>query len=248
MALPKPIKPKDPADIMETVLIKGDLSRLTVEERNAYYFKVCETTGLNPLTRPLEYIMLGGKTVLYARKDATDQLRALHNVSVEDMQESEVEGVYIVTAKVRNGGGRTDMGKGAVSIKGLQGEALANALMKAETKAKRRATLSICGLGMLDETEAEDVQAQQKGKPLPKKDARDVYNKLQAELREQETWDELMNWGKIAQPRIDIMPDDWRDILRTMFEERRLEFRQKALEEASKDKEFDEMLSQEPEA
>jgi len=35
----------------------------------------------------------------------------------------------------------------------LQGESLANALMKAETKAKRRVTLSICGLGMLDETE-----------------------------------------------------------------------------------------------
>jgi hypothetical protein len=44
-----------------------------------------------------------------------------------------------------------------VWVKGLSGEALANALMKAETKAKRRATLSICGLGMLDETEVEDV-------------------------------------------------------------------------------------------
>ena len=29
--------------------------------------------------------------------------------------------------------------------------------MKAETKAKRRVTLSICGLGMLDETEVETV-------------------------------------------------------------------------------------------
>ena len=29
--------------------------------------------------------------------------------------------------------------------------------MKAETKAKRRATLSICGLGMLDETEIETI-------------------------------------------------------------------------------------------
>jgi len=33
------------------------------------------------------------------------------------------------------------------------GEALANALMKASTKAKRRLTLSLCGLGFLDETE-----------------------------------------------------------------------------------------------
>ena len=39
----------------------------------------------------------------------------------------------------------------------MNGEALANAYMKAETKAKRRVTLSICGLGMLDETEVETI-------------------------------------------------------------------------------------------
>jgi len=50
---------------------------------------------------------------------------------------------------------RSDASTGAVSIKGLSGDALANAMMKAETKAKRRVTLSICGLGLLDETEVE---------------------------------------------------------------------------------------------
>ena len=35
---------------------------------------------------------------------------------------------------------------------------LANAFMKAETKAKRRVTLSICGLGILDETEIETIK------------------------------------------------------------------------------------------
>jgi len=34
---------------------------------------------------------------------------------------------------------------------------VANAIMKAITKAKRRVTLSICGLGMLDETEVESL-------------------------------------------------------------------------------------------
>ena len=48
---------------------------------------------------------------------------------------------------------------GVVSITGLKGENLANAMMKAETKAKRRATLSICGLGWMDEVEALDRQA-----------------------------------------------------------------------------------------
>jgi hypothetical protein len=34
--------------------------------------------------------------------------------------------------------------------------------MKCETKAKRRATLSICGMGILDETEVDDIPANQK--------------------------------------------------------------------------------------
>jgi hypothetical protein len=44
-----------------------------------------------------------------------------------------------------------------VPVTNLKGEALANAFMKAETKAKRRATLSICGLGILDESELDTM-------------------------------------------------------------------------------------------
>ena len=44
-----------------------------------------------------------------------------------------------------------------MAIAGLKGDALANGLMKAETKAKRRCTLSLCGLGMLDESEIETI-------------------------------------------------------------------------------------------
>jgi hypothetical protein len=144
-------------DIMERVIIQGDLSKLTPQERVDYYNAVCRSVGLNPLTQPFAYIWLNGKLVLYAQKNCTDQLRTIHEVSVEDMAESEREGVYIVTAKVRNKDGRTDMAKGAVPIASLRGEALANAMMKAETKAKRRATLSICGLGWLDESEADSI-------------------------------------------------------------------------------------------
>lgn len=148
---------RDKGAIMESVLLKGDLSKLTPEERGTYYMRVCESVGLNPLTKPFEYITLNTKLTLYAKRDATDQLRTVHGVSVESLEESEREGVYIVTAKVRNKDGRTDMAKGAVNISGLKGDNLANAMMKAETKAKRRATLSLCGLGLLDETEIETI-------------------------------------------------------------------------------------------
>lgn len=143
--------------LMNEVLIKGDLKGLTEAQRTSYYMKVCESVGLNPLTKPFEYIVLNGKMTLYALRGCTDQLRTVHGVSVVDMQETERDGVFIVTVKVSNKEGRTDMAKGAVNITGLKGEALANALMKAETKAKRRATLSICGLGLLDETEIETI-------------------------------------------------------------------------------------------
>src|SRR5688572_6266503 len=144
-------------DIVESVLIKGDLGKLNPGERAEYYTAVCRSVGLNPLTQPFAYIVLNGKLTLYALRGCTDQLRAIHNVSVEELTETERDGVFVVTCKVRNGEGRTDMAKGAVTISNLKGDALANCLMKAETKAKRRATLSLCGLGLLDETEIETI-------------------------------------------------------------------------------------------
>lgn len=149
--------PQSQAGVIEQVLIKGDLKALTEDQRNAYYMRVCESAGLNPLTQPFAYIVLNGKLTLYALRSATDQLRAVHGVSVVDMDEQDRDGVHIVTVKVTDRHGRSDMARGAVSVQGLKGEALANAIMKAETKAKRRATLSICGLGLLDETEVETI-------------------------------------------------------------------------------------------
>lgn len=146
-------------EIMESVIIRGDLSKLSPEERSRYYMEVCKSVGLNPLTKPFEYITLNSKLTLYALRTCTDQLRSIYKVSVVELTESERDGVFIVTAKVQNGEGRTDMAKGAVTINGLKGDALANALMKCETKAKRRATLSICGLGFLDESEIETIPA-----------------------------------------------------------------------------------------
>ena len=147
--------------IMERVLLAGDLSKLSAPDRLFYYGKVCESVGLNPLTRPFDYLTLNGKMVLYAKRDATDQLRRIHGVSVTIKARDNMDGVYIVTANAKDKTGREDESTGAVSVQGLKGDALANALMKAETKAKRRVTLSICGLGMLDETEIEIIPGAQ---------------------------------------------------------------------------------------
>jgi hypothetical protein len=145
--------------MLDRVLVSGDLSKLSAEQRVVFYNKTCESLGLNPLTKPFEYIKLNGKEVLYARRDCTDQLRNLRAVSVKITGREKVADVYMVTAQATTPAGRADESIGAVSILGLKGDALANAMMKAETKAKRRVTLSICGLGMLDETEIETIPA-----------------------------------------------------------------------------------------
>jgi hypothetical protein len=143
--------------IMEKLILGGDLKALTPGERLNFYNSTCQSLGLNPLTRPFEYITLNGKLTLYARKDATEQLRNIHGVSVTKLEREVHEGIFTVTAYLEHGNGRKDSSIGAVSIEGLKGEAKANAMMKAETKAKRRGTLSICGLGLLDETEIETI-------------------------------------------------------------------------------------------
>jgi len=142
---------------LEDLLIQGDLSRLSPEERIAYYKKVCDSLGLNALTQPFEYIVLNGRLRLYAKRDCTDQLRRRDSISIRIVSREYVDGIYCVTAQASTPDGRTDEAIGAVAIEGLKGEARANAIMRAETKAKRRATLSICGLGLLDETEVESI-------------------------------------------------------------------------------------------
>lgn len=160
----------DPANagkIAEQVFISGDLTSLKPEQRAHYYHLICESLGLNPLTKPFEYLQLNGKLVLYALRACTDQLRQLHEVSVTDLSATERDGVYVVKAHVRDSRGRVDVSTGVVTVKGLAGDVLANALMKAETKAKRRATLSICGLGFLDETEIETLPQERTNSVTP---------------------------------------------------------------------------------
>ena len=150
------------ASAIEKVILNGDLKELRPAERLAYYNSVCESLGLNPLTQPFAYLSLSGKMVLYARKDAAEQLRNVRGISLTILSREIIEDVYVVTTRALTKDGRTDDATGAVAIAGLKGEARANAMMKAETKAKRRVTLSICGLGLMDETEVETVEGAHK--------------------------------------------------------------------------------------
>lgn len=144
-------------EIMDEVIAKGDLKQLSPEQRATYYTNVCKSMGLNPFTKPFEYITLNNKLTLYATRTAADQLRKINGVSITGIEREIVDDLIVVTVRVQDSTGRTDEEVGAVNFGGLKGDAKANAIMKAITKAKRRATLSICGLGWLDETEVDSV-------------------------------------------------------------------------------------------
>src|SRR3972149_5562822 len=146
-------------EILEKVLAEGCGGRLSARERVEYYDFLCRSIGLNPLTRPFEYIIIQGKLTLYARKDATEQIRRNNGISITKVEKewNTDKGLYIVTAYAIDQVGRTDASTGVVFVKNMTGKDLANGLMTAETKAKRRVTLSIAGLGFLDETEVETV-------------------------------------------------------------------------------------------
>lgn len=147
--------------ILEQVMLEGDLTKLSPAQRSAYYVEVCDSMKLNPLTKPFDYLKLNNKLVLYANKNCAEQIRRNLGISLTLPEKKIEEGVYIVTARAE-ANGRIDEATGAVSLELLKGENRANAIMKAETKAKRRVTLSFAGLGMLDETEIDSIPGAQK--------------------------------------------------------------------------------------
>jgi hypothetical protein len=141
---------------MSNLILKGDIGKLSEAEKVAYYKALCERVEVDWTTKPFDYIVLNGKQCLYLTKAGAEQLNRVHNVSISINGTEMIGEIYVVTARAVVNGRHNDS-TGAVSIKGLGGDALANAYMKAETKAKRRATIGLLGLGMLDESEASSI-------------------------------------------------------------------------------------------
>jgi len=152
-------RPQITGTMVDDVIARGDLKGLTPEQRATYYVQVCRSLGLNHLTQPFQYITLNGQLKLYARKDATDQLRKINGIDIKIIDRVVHDGLLTVHVRATDKTGRGDEDFGVVSVAGLKGEAAANAMMKGITKAKRRVTLAISGLGWLDENEVEAAEA-----------------------------------------------------------------------------------------
>ena len=155
--LPEVAAAELPENIVSSLILNGDLSKLNQIEKIEYYKAYCERIGLDPVTQPFKILNMKGKEVLYCDRSGTQQLNKLHSVSHRIVGRETMNGVYIVIAQAFLQNGRQTESIGAVTIEGLKGDNLCNALMKAETKAKRRSTLDLLGLGILDDSEIETI-------------------------------------------------------------------------------------------
>ena len=157
------VQPGEISQRLRELIISGDLSKLTPPEFVSYYQEACRRIGVNWITKPFDFIRLNGKLVLYLNRGGADQLRKVHDISIEVSDPKVVDGMIYCHAKASLPNGRVDEDYGYVPFpKNSPPEVISNKYLHAVTKAKRRATLSVVGLGWLDETEIESIPARDK--------------------------------------------------------------------------------------
>ena len=150
-------QPIDP-DTMAAVLGGGDLAALTNHQRVEYLDALCRATGLNPLTKPFEFIWLQKRLTIYATASAFQQLAGIHKVHLRiDHRERHADGWEVwATAKFPDGREVQDVGWVGLA-KGVTGEAAGNALKKAVTQAYRRSIRAAIGLPFNSPEEVDSI-------------------------------------------------------------------------------------------
>lgn len=145
-------------EILADVVAAGkDTTALSRDDRAALLVGLARKLGLNALSGAVMFLRTQGRETLYVTKQGTDQIAARERLKRETIRGPEVvaiEGRKVVLCQVR---ATHPDGRSEVSTATLALSDVVNDLMKCETKAKRRATLSVCGLGLLAEDEIETI-------------------------------------------------------------------------------------------
>lgn len=145
------------ARAIQSFVEKGDISLLSPQERVFLYAHLCARYGLDPLLRPFDVLELKGKTTLYANRGATDaiaqRLGITRSITIKP-HVVKLGGVDVVICEASaTHNGRTETATATVALRDPTLD-----LMRCETKAKRRATLAVAGLGtVLDVSEVEGI-------------------------------------------------------------------------------------------
>ena len=146
--------------IVESLVLEGNLDKMTPHQRVAYYVHRCEALGVDPGEQPFQLLRLNGRLVLYATKACANALTRVNRLSVEVRSISIDDGLVTVTARATAGDGRFADDVGVLDLNDSDSKKMGrpNATMKAVTKAKRRAVLALVGLGVLDDSEVDDIR------------------------------------------------------------------------------------------
>ena len=140
-------------------LMRHDLRGLTKEEIAELVTDMAIRMGVDPSLAPIDIIPTReGKLVPYVNARGAAELRKRHGISVTDL-ETKKDGpdVVVLIAHVRDLDGKTETGVGACEYDSARPATIARAWMVAETRAKRRATMSAVGIFL--EAESDEVEA-----------------------------------------------------------------------------------------
>jgi hypothetical protein len=153
------------------IIQQGDVGSLEPAKRSRFLYRLAEKLKLNPFSRPFDLINVkkpdgSKKLIIYANKSCADQIRERDKLDVECVYSGPLmigdtadETIYVFHVKITDPETkRTGFNVGAVPIVGTAGEDRSNAVMKAWTKAERRATLAFSGLGFPDESEVQSIK------------------------------------------------------------------------------------------
>ena len=152
------ISPELDAILSKSAARGGNMERLSEAEKERVVSAYCRALDLNPLSQPITFVKMPGRgEVPYVNRGATDQLAAKHRLNRRTIRGPEcvdIGGTKVVLCQVEvtHPNGRSETALATLPM----GDPV-NVYMKCETKAKRRGTLSILGLGLLDEMELETI-------------------------------------------------------------------------------------------
>lgn len=166
------MKQEEKTALTARIALSGDLYGLKEGDIWEYYQTYCNYLGLDPVTRPFDILaqkikdkdeqgreIWRERKTLYPNSSCSAQLASKHKISygrpVYEYNEALKIVFCFVTLRFPNG--REFTGESAVDKSGKSGSALENALKKAATQARRRATLQSCGIALPDESEVEDI-------------------------------------------------------------------------------------------
>jgi len=162
-------------------LLQMDVGKLTAEQANQYLWHFAKRQGLDPTTKPFDIIKTkDGRKVLYANKGAAEQIRRIDGLKLEILYSGPLplgdkvdENIFCVKVRCTDREGRSDEDLGTVFLP-PGGTDRADAIMKCTTKAKRRVTYSMRGLGMPDETEVWHMAAPEASYGPPREGPRTI--------------------------------------------------------------------------